>query len=84
MAEQIGFDLVPTALAVEAMRDNGYKNAAYAAAELIDNSLQAGATAVELLVREEVQMFENRTNPFCESTWRSWEFRKASFPRRAR
>ncbi|MCQ3810877.1 MAG: ATP-binding protein [Acidimicrobiia bacterium] len=34
------------------MRDNGYQNTAYAIAELIDNSLQAGATAVELLCRE--------------------------------
>ena len=50
MTKQV--DLVPTKLAVMAMRDNGYQNAAYAVAELIDNSLQAGATAVELLCRE--------------------------------
>jgi hypothetical protein len=46
------FDLVPTALAVQAMRDSGYQNTAYAVAELIDNSLQAGATQVELLCKE--------------------------------
>ena len=46
------FDLVPTDLAIEAMRDNGYKNAAYAIAELIDNSIQAGASSVELLILE--------------------------------
>jgi len=50
MTKQV--DLVPTKLAVMAMRDNGYQNAAYAVAELIDNSLQAGATAVELLCKE--------------------------------
>ena len=42
-------DIVPVHLAVQAMRDNGYKNAAYAIAELMDNSIQAGATQVELL-----------------------------------
>jgi hypothetical protein len=46
------FDLVPAALAVKAMRDNGYRNAAYALAELIDNSVQAGAKSVELLCAE--------------------------------
>ena len=42
-------DIVPAHLAVKAMRDNGYKNAAYAIAELMDNSIQAGANKVELL-----------------------------------
>jgi hypothetical protein len=31
------------------MRDNGYKNAAYAIAELMDNAIQTRATHVELL-----------------------------------
>ncbi|MGE6415879.1 ATP-binding protein [Planococcus kocurii] len=43
---------VPAHLAIEAMRDNGYKNPAYAIAELIDNSIQADATKVELLCAE--------------------------------
>ena len=30
-------DIVPTHLVVKAMRDSGYKNAAYAIAELMDN-----------------------------------------------
>ena len=47
------FDIVPTNLAVKAMRDSGYKNAAYAIAELIDNAIQAGAAKVELLCRED-------------------------------
>lgn len=44
--------IVPAHLAVKAMRDNGYKNAAYAIAELMDNSIQHGATKVELLCSE--------------------------------
>lgn len=44
--------IVPAHLAVKAMRDNGYKNAAYAIAELIDNSIQHGATKIELLCAE--------------------------------
>ena len=59
--EQLRFDFVPTALAVRAMRDNGYKNAAYAIAELFDNSLQAKANAVELLCLEtEEQLLQRR------------------------
>lgn len=40
---------VPPHLAIKAMRSSGYKNAAYAVAELLDNSIQAGAQRVELL-----------------------------------
>ena len=59
--EQLRFDFIPTSLAVKAMRDNGYKNAAYAIAELFDNSLQAGARAVELLcVETEEQLAQRR------------------------
>ena len=46
------FSIVPSHLAVKAMRDSGYKNIAYALAELIDNSIQAGATHVEVLLAE--------------------------------
>jgi hypothetical protein len=49
----MSYDIVPTKLAVKAMRDNGYKNAAYAIAELIDNAIQAEADKVELLCAEE-------------------------------
>jgi len=48
----MSYDIVPADLAVRSMRDNGYKNAAYAIAELIDNSIQAEATKVELLIGE--------------------------------
>ena len=54
------FDLVPTQLAMMAMRDNGYKNAAYALAELIDNAIQAGARGVEVLCSEREEMVAQR------------------------
>ena len=53
-------DIVPTHLVVKAMRDNGYKNAAYAIAELMDNSIQAGATQVELLCAEKTEVVTQR------------------------
>src|SRR5579884_26190 len=55
------FDTVPTSLAVKAMRDNGYKNAAYAIAELMDNSIQAGARNVQLLCADRELQIEHRT-----------------------
>ena len=54
------YDIVPPHLAVQAMRDNGYKNAAYALAELIDNAIQAEATTVELLCAERREMGRTR------------------------
>ncbi len=45
--------IVATHLVVKAMRDNGYKNAAYALAELIDNSIQAGASEIKLVCIED-------------------------------
>lgn len=45
-------DIVPVHLAIQAMRDSGYRNAAYAIAELMDNAIQADATQVELLCGE--------------------------------
>lgn len=48
----MNYSIVPVHLAVRAMRDNGYKNAAYALAELMDNAIQAGAKHVELLCAE--------------------------------
>ncbi|MCT7973510.1 ATP-binding protein [Laspinema olomoucense] len=53
-------EIVPAHLVVQAMRDNGYKNAAYAIAELIDNSIQAEATEVELLCGEQQVLLEQR------------------------
>ena len=53
-------EIVPAHLAVKAMRDNGYKNAAYALAELMDNSIQAKATVVELLCMESEELVNHR------------------------
>jgi len=53
--------IVPPHLAVKAMRDNGYKNAAYAIAELMDNSIQHGASIVELLCAEKDVLMTMRT-----------------------
>ena len=55
------YDLVPTSLAVTAMRDNGYRNTSYAIAELIDNAVQAKATSVELLCCERQSFVRQRT-----------------------
>lgn len=40
-------------IAIDSMRDNGFINAAYALAELIDNSIQASASRVELICFED-------------------------------
>jgi len=45
--------IVPVHLVVKSMRDNGYKNTAYAIAELIDNSLQHGSSKVDLICVED-------------------------------
>ena len=41
--------ILPASLTIKAMRDNGYRDTTYAIAELIDNSVQAGAKNIELL-----------------------------------
>jgi len=46
-------EIIPPELAVKAMRDSGYKNTAYALAELIDNSVQAKSTAVDVICLQE-------------------------------
>ena len=53
-------EIVPPHLVVKAMRDSGYRNAAYAIAELIDNAIQAGATRVELLCGEKKEFRRQR------------------------
>lgn len=41
-------EVIPSKLAITAMRDSGYKNTAYALAELIDNAQQANADSIEV------------------------------------
>jgi len=41
-------------VAIDSFRDNGFKNAAYALAELIDNSIQAKADSVQLVCFEKL------------------------------
>lgn len=54
--------IVPVHLVVKSMRDNGYKNTAYAIAELIDNSLQHGSTEVDLICLEgDIQIAASKT-----------------------
>ena len=45
-------EIIPDAYAIKSMRDSGYRNTAYAIAELIDNSIQAGEKNVQLLCTE--------------------------------
>lgn len=59
--------IFPIELVLEAMKDNGYKDAAYAVAELIDNSIQAGTgfrdkTSVELICLEEDSFIQERAS----------------------
>ena len=42
------FSIVDSRMTVRAMRDSGYKSTTHALAELIDNSIESGATAIEV------------------------------------
>ncbi len=53
-------EIIPPELAVKAMRDSGYKNTAYAMAELVDNSVQANAASVEVICIEAHQQVNER------------------------
>ena len=54
-------EIIPPELAVRAMRDSGYKNTAYALAEIIDNSVQANATSIELICVESEKQVNERS-----------------------
>jgi len=60
MEEIIGAEIIPLRLVIKAMRDSGYKNTAYAVAELIDNAIQANATMVEVLCIERSKIVSKR------------------------
>ncbi len=53
-------EIIPPRLAVRAMRDSGYRNTAYALAELIDNSVQAQAHDVDIVCVETQQLISQR------------------------
>jgi hypothetical protein len=53
-------ELFPAELVVKAIRDNGYKATDYALAELIDNSIQARANDIRVLLREATDLVEHR------------------------
>jgi hypothetical protein len=55
-----GGEIIPPQLAVKAMRDSGYKNTAYALAELVDNSIQAEAELVEVFCVEDRELVNQR------------------------
>jgi hypothetical protein len=44
------------AFAFDALRETGYRNTAYAIAELIDNSIDAGAENIDIILHEEEQV----------------------------
>ena len=54
-------EIIPPELAIRAMRDSGYKNTAYALAEIIDNSVQANANSIELICVESQEQVHQRT-----------------------
>lgn len=54
-------------LVANALRDSGYKNTAYALSELIDNSIQARATEVEVICVEDFELVEERTRRRLQS-----------------
>lgn len=56
------YRIVSPALTVKAMRDSGYKNTAFALAELIDNSIDADATLVEVFACEAQVLVSTRTS----------------------
>lgn len=63
--------IFPPELAIDSMKDSGYKDAAYAIAELIDNSIQAGETSdrminVELICIEEKSFLNERSSSKIE------------------
>src|SRR3546814_610931 len=61
-SQRLDGEIIPPALAVKAMRDSGYKNTTYALAELIDNSVQANASNVEVICLEAYRQVNERAS----------------------
>ena len=60
LSQRLDGEIIPPELAVRAMRDSGYRNTAYALAELIDNSIQATARSVEVICIEKKELVKER------------------------
>ncbi len=65
------YKIFPPYLAIDSMRDSGYKDAAHAVAELIDNSIQAGEKSeypisVEVICVEKENFVNNRQSSKIE------------------
>ena len=60
-------------IVIESLRDNGYSNTAHAVAELIDNSLQATATRVEIGFIESQRSTTGRRTPYTVSEISIWD-----------
>ena len=45
---QLSFSIIDSKMTVQAMRDSGYKSTTHALAELIDNSIESGATTIDI------------------------------------
>ena len=54
--------IIPAKTAIKSLRDSGYKNCAAALAELIDNSIEAKAKNINILVFEKSDTQNNRPN----------------------
>lgn len=52
LQQEFDFSIVSAKLTIEAMRDSGYKDTDHALAELIDNSVEAGADLIEVVAVE--------------------------------
>lgn len=59
--ELLDLQIIPVKLAITAMRDSGYKNTAYALAELIDNAQQANASAIEVICLQKKELVNLHT-----------------------
>ena len=46
--QELNFSIIDTQMTVNSMRDSGYKSTTHALAELIDNSIESGATMIEI------------------------------------
>lgn len=56
----LGRELFLPGMTVQAMRDSRYRHAANAVSELIDNSIDANATRVDLLIQEQQEVVNTR------------------------